>query len=104
MTYRVFLQPEAESGIHQSYDWLAEQSPTAADDWLSRIEQACNSLSELPERCPLAPESDFFDVPIRQLICCNHRILFTIDKSVVHVLHVRHAARSMLGEHVDRRE
>lgn len=104
MKYRVVLQPEAESGITQSFDWLTEQSPTAADEWLSRIESACVSLSELPERCPLAPESDFFDVPIRQLICGNHRILFTIDKSVVHVLHVRHAARSMLGEHLDRHE
>jgi len=104
VTYRVFLQPEAESGIHQSYDWLAEQSLTAADEWLSRIEAAYASLSELPERCPLAPESDFFDVPIRQLICANHRILFTIEKSVVHILHIRHTARLMLGEHVDRRE
>lgn len=104
MTFQVLLQPEAESGINQSYDWLAEQSPTAADEWLSRIENACNSLSELPERCPLAPESDFFDVPIRQLISANHRILFTIEKSVVHILHIRHTARSMLGEHVDRPE
>jgi plasmid stabilization system protein ParE len=42
------LQPEAESGINQSYDWLAEQSPTAADEWLRRIEAACGSLSKLP--------------------------------------------------------
>lgn len=50
----------------------------------------------MPERCPLAPENDAFEVEIRQLIYRSHRVLFTVLGSRVHILHIRHVRQDLL--------
>ncbi len=50
-------------------------------------------LSVLPGGLPLAPEDNEFSEEIRQLIVGRYRVLFTIRKNKVHVLHVRGAYR-----------
>jgi hypothetical protein len=59
-------------------------------------------LDTFPERCPLAPESEFFNAEIREIFHGRrqhkYRILFTMSQNKVHVLHVRHGARLALGE------
>jgi len=50
-----------------------------------------HSLSLLPKGFPLAPEDDEFTEEIRQMIVGRYRVLFTIRKHTVHVLHVRGA-------------
>ena len=64
--------------------------------WQQQIEKAVISLEHLPTRCPIASETESFGFEIRQLLHGNYRILFTIKENSVHVLHVRHAARSNL--------
>lgn len=58
-------------------------------------------LSDYPQRCPLAPESDAFDVHIQQLLYGRrrhrYRVLFTIQGKTVRILHIRHGARKPLG-------
>jgi plasmid stabilization system protein ParE len=61
------------------------------------------SLESFPERCPVAPESEFFDHDIRQLIYGKrqhtYRILFDVGGKKVRILHIRHGARGhMTGE------
>ncbi|MGH7506602.1 MAG: type II toxin-antitoxin system RelE/ParE family toxin, partial [Longimicrobiales bacterium] len=63
-----------------------------AVDWFNGIE----ALKRMPGRCPEAPESEFFEDEIRQLLHHPYRILFTIRGRSVHVLHVRHTARYRL--------
>jgi hypothetical protein len=62
--------------------------------------EAIDSLKENPERCPLAPEADAFEVAIRQLLYGKragiYRILFTVHGSVVRVHHIRHGAQKFL--------
>ena len=51
-------------------------------------------LSELPQRCPIAPENDEVESDeIRQCIFGDYRILFTVTSNHVFVLHVRHGRR-----------
>lgn len=73
-------------------------SPEVADDWLEEIRDAVESLTSLPDRCPIAPESDAFPVTIRQLLTGSLRILFTVSHETksVHVLHIRHQARRLI--------
>ncbi|MFK0729886.1 MAG: type II toxin-antitoxin system RelE/ParE family toxin [Gloeotrichia echinulata HAB0833] len=67
------------------------------------------SLSQMPKRCSLARENDYFSQEIRQIIYGrgrnSYRIIFTIlvgeEISTVRVLHIRHAAQQTLGEAPD---
>jgi plasmid stabilization system protein ParE len=82
--------------------WLAEQAPDAADRWFESIYDTIGSLEIFPERCPLAPGSEFFNSEIRETFHGRrqhkYRILFTASENEVHVLHVRHGAPLALGE------
>jgi hypothetical protein len=48
-------------------------------------------LSIVPKGFPLAPEDDEFSEEIRQMVVGRYRVLFTIRRGKVHVLHVRGA-------------
>ena len=96
MNYQVITEPRAEADIHEAFRWIAEDSPKNALRWQQGLEAAIDSLETFPERCSLAPENEVFHYEIRQLLCGNYRILFTIQARVVHILHARHGARRHL--------
>ena len=100
--YQVIILPAAERDIGEAYEWLAELDAEAAIRWYNRLLEVIFSLDTFPERCPLAPESEFFNAEIREIFYgrrqYKYRILFTVGENEVHVLHVRHGARLALGE------
>jgi plasmid stabilization system protein ParE len=100
--FRVIVEVSAGQDIHEAYLWPAERSPEAAVQWLDGLYDTMASLELFPERCLIAPESEFFNVRIREIFHgrrkYKYRILFTVSKGEVHILHVRHGARRALGE------
>lgn len=100
--YQVIILPSAERDIGEAYEWLVEQDAEAAIRWYNRLLEVIFSLDTFPERCPLAPESEFFNVEIREIFHGRrqqkYRILFTMRENEVYILHVRHGARLALGE------
>jgi plasmid stabilization system protein ParE len=100
--YQVIILPSAERDIGEACEWLVEQDAEAAIRWYNRLPEVIFSLDMFPERCPLAPESEFFSLEIREIFHGRrqhkYRILFTVTESKVHVLHVRHGAQLALGE------
>jgi plasmid stabilization system protein ParE len=100
--YQVIILPSAERDIGGAYEWLGEQDTEAAIRWYNRLLEVIFSLDTFPERCPLAPESEFLNSDIREIFHGRrqhkYRILFTVSENEVHVLHVRHGARLALGE------
>ena len=99
--YQVIILPSAERDTGEAYEWLAEQDAEAAICWYNRLLRVIFSLDTFPERRPLAPESEFFNVEIREIFHGRrqhkYRILFNVSETEVHVLHVRHGARLALG-------
>jgi plasmid stabilization system protein ParE len=93
VSYRVVISPRAATDMALEHLRMMRQSPTRADTWLRSAQAACQTLSELPRRCSLAPENDSFDDETRQLLYGDYRILFTIENDAVVVLHVRHGSR-----------
>ena len=81
MAFQVELSQDAESEAEEAYLWIFERSPGHAAKWYHGLLRAVDSLSAHPERCPLAPESDAFGLPIRKLLYGKrsgvYRILFT---------------------------
>jgi plasmid stabilization system protein ParE len=100
--WTVIVQTPAQQDIEAAYLWIADRDPDAANRWFNRIYNTIESLELFPERCPVAPESRFFNRTIRETFHgrrqYKYRILFTVTEGKVHVLHVRHGARLNLSE------
>lgn len=100
MAYRVEYSSQAEADLDGILDWLIAQHAGAAGlHWLEGLELAVASLSEVPERCPLAPEDTRFRFEVRHLLYGRrphvYRIIFTIESARVVVLHIWHGRRHL---------
>jgi len=92
--YRIDVSLKARIDIAEAYDWFFDQSEDVAEQWLSTLTAAIQTLESLPKRCPIAPEAQYFpDNPPRQLLAGRYRILFEVRGDYVLVLHVRHVSR-----------
>ncbi len=61
-----------------------------AQHWVRELRTAVlRQLSIVPKGFPIAPEDDEFAEEIRQMFVGRYRVLFTIRKGKVHVLHIR---------------
>lgn len=93
-SFRLVIQPEAERNFTIIQDWIAEQSPSGAQQWYLALKKALDRLRSDPERFPIAPESRHFNVKIQDAVFRTrrglpYRILFTLRDSDVQVLFVR---------------
>lgn len=100
MSHFVRITARALSEIDEALDWIAERSPSAATRWLDKLMEAVDSLEENPERCGLAPESDWYPGELRQLLYGRrrgiYRVLFEVRERTVYILRVRHGAQHLL--------
>src|SRR5437773_9308863 len=100
MTYQVVVQPSAQAEMEAAYEWTAERAPTTSARLYNPFLHAIGSLADHPERCPLAPENEYFSEEIRNLFYGTrrngYRIIFTIRGDTVHVLHIRRGSRQVL--------
>lgn len=85
----------ADTNLEEIYLRIRKDSPSRAAEWRKGLLEAAQTLERFPERCPLAPESGP-ELAIRQLIYGAYRVLFTVAKDTVYVLHIRHGARQPL--------
>ena len=58
MTYPVIVTQKAKDDLRHYYALAADHAPKTAARWLNRFEEALQTLSSNPLRCPLAPEND----------------------------------------------
>lgn len=98
--YRVVFAPEARQEAVAAAEYIASTAPMAAARWYEGLENAIFSLSTFPNRCPLAPETEFLGEKLRHYIYGSYRIIYRVEDSarIVRVLHIRHAARRAIGE------
>jgi plasmid stabilization system protein ParE len=101
MAYVVHITDKALVEIDEAMGWYAKRSVPAAIRWYLRLKQAIGSLEDNPDQNARAPESDWCDREIRQMLHGKkrgiYRILFEIRGDIVYVLRVRHGARNFLG-------
>ena len=97
MKYRVVFQPRALEQLEEQYQHIAKQNLRSAATWFNRFVSALESLSVLPERCPIARESEL-GKEIRQFLFGKRagirRVYFTIVGDTVRILAIRHSAQS----------
>lgn len=94
MPYQVILEENAKEDIRKAVQWIAanaeKDSFAKSAAWFAALQDALDSLSELPFRCPSAPENKFLLEEIRQLLFQKYRVIYTVSGNAVHVLHIRH--------------
>jgi plasmid stabilization system protein ParE len=99
--FRVRLAPRAIRDFDEAMDWLtAEASPEVVGRWAAALDRKIGTLATLPDRCPVARESDAFEEEVRQLLFGEgrgqYRVLFSIRRSEVLVHTIRRASRGSL--------
>ena len=97
MKYRIEISSAAEAEADSAFLRLSQvTSPVKASQWYSGLLQAVESLSQMPKRCPLAPENEYFSQEIRQLIYGrgrnSYRVLFTVleEQNIINGSHSPH--------------
>lgn len=101
MSFQVFLAAEAEEDVFDIYRYvLAEDGRDRADHVLAKLQEACQSLAEMPSKGHVPPELDRIGVhSYREVHFKPYRIIYQIvDKRVfVHcVLDGRRALQEVL--------
>jgi len=94
----------------QTHIWRSSASekspPISAERWLRGLFSAILTLSDMPARCPVTPESDELGVPVRHLIygkrSASFRIIFDIQDQAaegprVRVLRIWRGARDAVA-------
>jgi plasmid stabilization system protein ParE len=74
-----------------TYEYFLERSPQYADAFLSRIESAADSLTELSERGRRVPELKLPNV--RELVVEKHRLVYQLESGRVTILRLIHGRR-----------
>ena len=94
--YAVIFEDSAQTDVRESYEWGCRVwGKKEAQTWVRGLRTAVlRQLSIMPKGFPAAPENDEFAEEIRQMIVGRYRVLFTIRKGKVHVLHIRGAYSS----------
>src|SRR5260370_34142019 len=100
MAHSVHITARALREIDGTLRWLSQRSRAAAARWHGRLIDAVRSLENNPQRCGLAPESEWYPGEVRQLLHGKkpgvYRILFEIRNDVVYILRVLYSAQPLL--------
>jgi|SRR5947209_1923916 len=88
--YAVIFEDSAQADVRESFEWGCRAwGKREAQHWARQLRAAVfQQLRVVPKAFPLAPESEEFSEEIRQMTVGRYRVLFTIKRSKVHVLHV----------------
>jgi plasmid stabilization system protein ParE len=95
MAFEIKYSDEAKKNLDAITAWLLYErlAGETALRWLQGLREKIDTLSELPDRCPLARESKSLPFEMRQLLYGRrpriYRILFTIEGNTVHILYIR---------------
>lgn len=90
---KVVWSPLAELRTAEAFEYIAQDRPQAAAQWLDRLLESVSTLAEFPERGRVVPELARED--IREVILPPYRVLYRRDSKQVIILTVRHSRREL---------
>ena len=90
------IEDEAVADLDSIHEFLSAYSEASAERVYEELKRKILSLDRFPRRCPQAPESARSTIELRHLLVGNHRVIFSILGTTVHVYRVVSAARGPL--------
>lgn len=98
--YKVLIPESVRIALRHQVDYIIneQRAPLIASEWLDGLIESIESLSEFPDRCPIAPENLYIkkdaEFLIRHFIYKRtFRIIFVVVKDEVRILNIKHSAR-----------
>ena len=97
MRYAVFMLQEAEHDLEAIFRYiLGSGNPGAAKDMIGLLRQACENLSQMPERGHVPPELARADnYEYRQIIVKPYRIIYQVVEYCVFIFGIIHGRRNV---------
>ena len=96
---KIKWSPLAVERIGEISDYIAQDSPVAAEKWIHSIFSRVEQVKDFSQSGRFVPEINRKD--IRELIIANYRIIYRIETRVVSILTVRHSRQILPEEDMD---
>ena len=100
MAHVIISFPRAIADIHAAVAWRRQKSPLAGARLHAGLLARIRTLTNNPDRCPLAEEAPDLGVDLREPLYGRrptvYRVLFTVTGQTVNVLRIRHATQDRL--------
>lgn len=101
MKYDVVALQAAEADFNGMLEYIAGRSKSGAAAWAKAFDQAIAHLEVNAASCPFAPENDYVDFEVREVLFKTrrgliYRALFTIREHTVFILHVRGPGQDLI--------
>ncbi len=85
---KIIWSPLAVDRASEIAEYIAQDNPTAAENWVNALFTHVEQLKKFPESGRIIPEiNNYF---IRELIYGNYRIIYRIEEKRVSILTIRH--------------
>ena len=107
MAFRVEISPRAFNDLDEIARYIQQQgSFEQAEEWFNGIFAALRTLEDMPNRCPVADESEELEQAVHLLLYGKrnrkYRVYYSIEQRTpstgkARVFHVRHWARKRLS-------
>ncbi len=85
---KIIWSPLALERASEIIDYIAQDKPTAAINWLETVFSKVESLGVSPEMGRVVPEIG--NIQFRELIYGNYRIIYRYYKKQISILTIRH--------------
>ena len=92
---RIIWSPRAMRKVSEYGEYIAQDNPDAASDWIEGIIDEVERLKDFPEQGRKVPEVKRPDV--REIFFQSHRIVYRIESKRIVILTVRHT-RQLLDQ------
>ncbi|MGE4351477.1 MAG: type II toxin-antitoxin system RelE/ParE family toxin [Bdellovibrionales bacterium] len=93
MKFAIKITNEASADLDGVFEYIFSKSPVQAEKFVDALLGKVRTLSSMPKRCPVAPESYGKALGIRHLIYERYRVLFMLCEKEVIILRIIHGAR-----------
>jgi addiction module RelE/StbE family toxin len=93
--YKIVVNPEAVSDLSDIVDYLATLSEQAAVKYYDLIIEEIDSLSVMPERCPLEKGTQLRLRGYRKLLVKNYLVFYVVLGSTVEIHRIIYKKRHL---------
>ena len=85
---KIIWSPLAVDRASEIAEYIAQDNPTAAENWVNSVFTRVEQLKKFPESGRIVPEIkiNFF----RELIYANYRIIYRLEENRISILTIRH--------------
>jgi toxin ParE1/3/4 len=92
--YKLRISPDAKADLDSIWDYIAEDNPAEATDFVLKILDRCELLTEQPY---MGPARDLIREGLRIHPVDDYVVLYRIIDDIVDIVHVFHGKRDYQG-------